>query len=187
MTTLMRRGSARALIPSVAAVAVIALAVAGCGGSSGGSGGGGYGAASPAKPAAGYGSGGAPTAKGSGGTSVGIAESSLGKILVDSKGETLYLFEADKGSASTCDGACAKAWPPLTTTGDPAAASGVSASKLGTTMRSDGETEVTYNGHPLYTFAGDGGPGATTGQGVDAFGAEWDVVSPAGTKVESEG
>lgn len=89
--------------------------------------------------------------------------------------------------ASTCNGACASVWPPLTTNGKPTAASGVSAAKLGTTKRSDGRTEVTYNGHPLYTFAGDSAPGQTTGQGNQGFGAEWDVLSAAGNKIEIGG
>ena len=79
-------------------------------------------------------------------------------MLVDAKGRTLYLFEADKGPMSACGGACASVWPPLMTTGKPTAGPGVTASKLGTTKRSDGATEVTYNGHPLYTYAGDSAP-----------------------------
>jgi predicted lipoprotein with Yx(FWY)xxD motif len=86
--------------------------------------------------------------------------------------------------ASECDGACASAWPPLTTTGKPIAGPGVSAAKLGTTKRSDGTTEVTYNGHPLNTFVGDSAPGQTTGQGNQGFGAEWDVLSSVGNKIE---
>jgi predicted lipoprotein with Yx(FWY)xxD motif len=84
-----------------------------------------------------------------------------------------------------CDGACASAWPPLTTADQPIAGAGVSASKLGTTKRGDGTSEVTYNGHPLYTFAGDSAPGETTGQGSDDFGAEWYVLSAPGTPIES--
>ena len=98
---------------------------------------------------------------------------------------TLYLFEADNGTASRCDGACASAWPPLTTAGPPIAGAGVSASKLGTAKRGDGTTEVTYHGHPLYTYAGDSAPGQTTGQGSDDFGAEWYAVSATGTPIVS--
>ena len=175
MTTIFKRRSAaaRTRAVAVAGVAVVALAVAGCGG--GGTSGGG--------PTAGYGAP-SPEAGGSGAASVALANSNLGKILVDGKGQTLYLFEADKGTASMCDGACASAWPPLTTTGKPSAASGVAASKLGTTKRSDGTTEVTYNGHPLYTFSGDSAPGQTTGQASDGFGAEWYVLSAAGSGIE---
>ena len=79
---------------------------------------------------------------------------SLGKILVDSKGRTVYLFQKDTGSMSTCSGACATNWPPVTTTGKPRAGTGVTASMLGTTTRSDGTKQVTYNGHPLYLYIG---------------------------------
>ena len=104
---------------------------------------------------------------------------------MDGGGRTLYLWKADKGTASACAGACATAWPPLITAGKPTAAAGVSAAKLGTTRRGDGATEVTYNGHPLYTFSGDSGPGQTSGQESDAFGAEWYVVSATGNEIES--
>jgi predicted lipoprotein with Yx(FWY)xxD motif len=107
----------------------------------------------------------------------------LGRILVDGHGMTLYLFEKDTGMMSTCNGSCAKFWPPVTTTGAAKAGSGLDAGKLGTTARSDGETEVTYNGHPLYYYAGDKQPGDTTGEGLNAFGALWYVLSPAGKEV----
>jgi predicted lipoprotein with Yx(FWY)xxD motif len=162
--------------------------VAGCGGASGGQHAGSYGAPSPTVSASSAGaSGGAPAADGSGGASVGLSSSKLGRILVDGGGRTLYLFEADTAMASTCDGACASAWPPLTTAGRPIAGPGVAASKLGTTKRSDGTTEVTYNGHPLYTFTGDSAPGQTSGQGSDGFGAEWYVLSAAGNAIEIGG
>jgi predicted lipoprotein with Yx(FWY)xxD motif len=171
MTTILKR---RSWALAVAGIAAVALAVTGCGGSSDGQQTASYGAPSPTAPT-----------KSSGAASVGLASSNLGKILVDGQGRTLYLFEADEGTASTCDGACASAWPPLTTAGSPNAGSGVSASKLGTTTRGDGTSEVTYNGHPLYTYAGDSAPGQTSGQGSDAFGAEWYVLSPAGTPIET--
>jgi len=172
MTTIFKRRSAaaHARTAAVAGVAALALAVAGCGGGTGGA----YG-----------GSSGAPAASGSGTASVALAQSDLGKILVDGQGRTLYLFEADKGTTSTCDGACASAWPPLTTADQPVAGVGVPASKLGTTKRGDGMTEVTYNGHPLYTYAGDSAPGQTSGQGSDDFGAEWYVLSGAGSPIET--
>jgi predicted lipoprotein with Yx(FWY)xxD motif len=180
MTTIIKRRStaARSWTAAVAGMAAIALGVAGCGDSSGGQQAGPYGASTPTPSQA-------PAAKGAGGADVGLADTKLGTILVDGKGRTLYLFQADKGTASTCDGACASAWPPLTTTGRPVAGPGVSASLLGTTERSDGATEVTYNGHPLYTFSGDSAPGQTTGQGVDGFGAEWYVLSAAGNEIET--
>jgi predicted lipoprotein with Yx(FWY)xxD motif len=108
----------------------------------------------------------------------------LGRIIVNNSGRTLYLFEKDKNHKSACSGACAKAWPPLLTKGKPKAASGAQSSKLGTTKRSDGSTQVTYGGHPVYTFIMDKKAGDTKGEGLDAFGAEWYAVSPSGKKVE---
>jgi predicted lipoprotein with Yx(FWY)xxD motif len=114
-----------------------------------------------------------------------LANSNLGRILVNGKGQTLYLWQADRGSSSTCNGACASAWPAVITNGAPVAGAGVSGAKLGTTKRSDGTTEVTYNGHPLYTYIGDSSPGQATGEGSLEFGAEWDVVSAAGNKIDT--
>jgi predicted lipoprotein with Yx(FWY)xxD motif len=161
-----RPRAARLSIGLVAGLA--ALVIVGCGGGSGG-----YGSTPSGSNAA-----------ASGGSSIKLASSDLGKILVDAQGRTLYLFEADKGTMSACDGACASVWPPLTTKGKPSAA-GLPASKLGTTKRSDGTTEVTFNGHPLYTYAGDSAPGQTSGQGIDGFGAEWYALSAAGNKVDA--
>jgi predicted lipoprotein with Yx(FWY)xxD motif len=111
--------------------------------------------------------------------------SSLGTFLVDNNGRALYLWDADHGSKSTCSGACAQAWPPLTTTATPKASGAVKASLLGTTTRADGSREVTYAGHPLYTFAGDTQAGQTTGQGSNGFGAPWWVVTPAGKALQN--
>ena len=108
----------------------------------------------------------------------------LGTILVDSTGRTLYLWKADTGSTSTCSGACAAAWPPLTTTGDAKAAGGARTADLGTTKRSDGTAQVTYHGHPLYLFAGDAKPGDANGEGSTGFGAAWYVLAPTGTAVD---
>ena len=118
-----------------------------------------------------------------GGAKVAIAKSSLGSILVDSKGITLYDFVKDKGTTSACYGACAALWPPLTTKGKPLAGHGVRASLLGTTKRKDGTLEVTYGGHPLYYFVTDKKPGQTTGQGVNQFGGPWWVLSAAGKEI----
>ncbi len=112
-----------------------------------------------------------------------IAHTPLGRILVDSKGITLYDFPKDKGTTSSCYGACAALWPPLTTKGKPIAGRGVRASLLGTTKRKDGKLEVTYNHHPLYYFVSDRKPGQTTGQGLNQFGAPWWVLSPAGKEI----
>jgi predicted lipoprotein with Yx(FWY)xxD motif len=118
-------------------------------------------------------------------TTVAVAKSRLGRILVDSKGITLYDFVKDKGSVSSCYGACAALWPPLITKGKPHAGHGVRASLLGTTKRKDGKLEVTYNRHPLYYFVTDRKPGQTTGQGVNQFGGPWWVLSPAGKEIHS--
>lgn len=117
---------------------------------------------------------------------VSTASGDLGTFLVGPDGRTLYLFEKDTGTASTCSGACADAWPPLTTSGAPTAGGAAKAALLGTTTRDDGTMEVTYAGHPLYYFAGDTAPGDTNGEGVDHFGAEWYMVSPAGATVEED-
>ena len=117
---------------------------------------------------------------------VGVASSGLGRILVDGRGRTLYLFEKDKHGKSACAGQCAGYWPPLIASGKRVAASGgVKASLLGTTRRADGRLQVTYNHHPLYTFVKDTGKGQTNGEEIAAFGAEWYALSPAGTKVEN--
>ena len=168
---------------SFAALAVAAaLVLAACGGSSSTS------SSSGAGSTPGYGAQPAPSnASNTSGAAaaLGTKTSSLGTFLVDSKGRTLYLWDADHGSKSTCSGACAQAWPPLTTTGTPKASGAVKASLLGTTKRADGSSEVTYAGHPLYYFAGDTQPGQTTGQGSNGFGAPWWVVSPAGQAIQS--
>ena len=119
----------------------------------------------------------------SGGTTVAVAKTRIGRILVDSKGITLYDFVTDKGGVSGCYGACAALWPPLITKGKPHAGRGVRASLLGTTKRKDGKLEVTYNHHPLYYFVTDRKPGQTTGQGVNQFGGPWWVLSPAGREI----
>ena len=114
---------------------------------------------------------------------VNTSNNGLGKILVNSEGRTLYLFQGDTGTKSACSGACAAAWPPLAAKGKPTAGSGIKASLIGTAKRSDGTKQVTYNGHPLYLFKGDTAAGQTNGQGSSAFGALWYVVSPAGKQI----
>jgi predicted lipoprotein with Yx(FWY)xxD motif len=111
-----------------------------------------------------------------------VANTKLGKVLVNSKGRTLYLFQADQGTTSACNDACATAWPPLENA-SPKAGKGAKASKVSTSTRADGKTQVVYNGHPLYTFQQDTKAGQTNGQGVNAFGGLWYVVSPAGNQV----
>ena len=175
-------------LPIAPSLAILAVAFAtACGGSSSSSSetaatstpasaGGGYG-----KPAAT-----STPAAGSEAVSIKASKGELGTFLTDSEGRTLYLWEADKSSSSTCSGACAQAWPPLTTKAAPKAGAGVQASLLGTTKRDDGTMEVTYDGHPLYYFAGDSSPGQTSGQGNDGFGAEWYVVAPNGKAIDED-
>jgi predicted lipoprotein with Yx(FWY)xxD motif len=108
----------------------------------------------------------------------------LGTVLVDADDRTLYLFEKDKGTRSTCYGACASVWPPVTTSEQALAGAGIDEAKLGTTKRTDGTTEVTYAGHPLYTYAADAKAGDVKGQDVDQFGAGWYVLKPSGEKID---
>jgi predicted lipoprotein with Yx(FWY)xxD motif len=155
----------------------IALIAAACGSSASGSGSyssGPYGSAVMAS---------AP----SGAAKVGVTKSALGRIVVDSKGHTLYLFEKDRNHRSACYGQCATYWPPLLSRGKPVARAGVKQSLLGTTRRANGSKQVTYAGHPLYRFVLDRKPGQTKGEGLTDFGGGWDVVSPSGKKIESDG
>ena len=153
---------------TVAAVPLAALAIAGCGGNSSDTGA----ATTPSTT----------TTSGRPGT-VNVANGDLGTILVNAQGRTLYLFQKDTGTTSECTGACATAWPPLHANGKPTVGGGATASMVGTTQRSDGATQVTYNGHPLYLFSGDTQAGETTGEGSTAFGGAWYAVSPAGDQV----
>ena len=168
-----RSGRLRRPLVALVALAAVGVLAAGCGSNGSGSSSGGMG---------GYGSSGTTPASGgqSGVATVSAASTSLGMILVDGSGRTLYLFEKDQPNQSACAGACAAAWPVDQSSGTPKAGSGVTASMLGTIKRSDDTTQVTYNKHPLYYFQGDSGAGQHNGQGVDAFGATWYVVTPAG-------
>ena len=112
---------------------------------------------------------------------------SLGTILDDTDGRTLYVFAKDSGTRSACTAACASVWPPLRASGKPTVGAGASASSVGTTPRSDGRPQVTYNGHPLYTYSGDQNPGDTNGQGLTTFGGAWFALSPAGDQVSGTG
>ena len=125
----------------------------------------------------------APDATSARTATVKIAHSRLGKILVDSRGRTLYVLSADSARKSRCFGACAQNWPPLRASRKPTVGRGLRASKIGTIRRRDGKPQVTYNRHPLYRFVGDTRAGQTHGQGIVAFGGRWSVVSPAGRPV----
>jgi predicted lipoprotein with Yx(FWY)xxD motif len=119
-----------------------------------------------------------------GGTTVTVQKTSIGKVIANSKGHTLYLFRADKGGKSACYGQCATYWPPLLTSGKPVAGAGVKASLLGTTKRKDGKLQVTYKKYPLYTFLEDRKPGQTTGEGSKNFGAGWYALTPTGVVID---
>jgi predicted lipoprotein with Yx(FWY)xxD motif len=118
------------------------------------------------------------------GAKVAVANTALGRVLVDGRGRTLYLFAKDKHGRSACSGKCAGFWPPLIASGKPLATAGAKASLLGTTKRTDGRLQVTYNHHPLYTFVKDTRKGETNGEELNVFGAEWYAISAAGSKVE---
>ncbi len=157
-----------ARLPFVFLLGLIAVvAIAGCGGGSG------------STTTAG---GGSTVTVGKGAATVDVASAAkLGPILVDAQGRTLYLFQKDTGGKSSCSGSCASIWPPDITTGSPKAGSGVSASKLGAVKRSDGTMQVTYAGHPLYTYTADTAPGQVTGNGINTFGGVWNAVQPNGS------
>lgn len=129
----------------------------------------------------------ASSSSASAGTKVAVASSKLGRILVDARGRTLYLFAKDTSGKSACAGACATYWPPLIASGKPRAGAGAKQSLLGTTRRADGRLQVTYRHHPLYRYVGDATKGQTKGQGLDLSGGKWWVLSPAGNKIVKGG
>ena len=169
---------------ALALLAVLSVAIAGCGDSndstsSGGAYGGGNSTANSEEKSA-------SNREASGGDGIVSAAKvgDLGTILVNSEGRTLYDFHKDKGSTSSCYSACAGAWPPLLTEGDPQAQGAADRSMLGTTKRKDGTVQVTYNDWPLYTYAGDQNPGEANGNDIDQFGAEWYALQPNGQEPE---
>ena len=118
------------------------------------------------------------------GTVIALRKTVIGTILVDSRGRTLYLFEKDRNGVSMCNTACASYWPALTSPGTPRAGKGVHQSLLRLSRARNGVRQVTYAGHPLYTFVGDKRAGQTTGEGLSNFGAEWYALAASGRKVE---
>src|SRR4051794_1998385 len=168
------RGRPITLLAGAALLALTALAVAACGGGNSATA-----ASKTPDPAA------ARTTQHAArhAATVRVRKTRLGQILVNSRGRTLYLFKKDSGTKSACFGACATAWPPLRAAHKPTVGHGAKASLVGTTRRSDGKPQVTYNGHPLYTFIMDKKAGATNGESFSAFGGRWFVVSPAGKQV----
>ncbi len=174
-------------LPAISVLAIGAvLAVSGCGGSDSSNSGGAYGGrgqtgstqAAKSQP-----SGGGST-KGAPGTVAAADNPEFGALLVSADGFTLYDFHKDKGGKSACYGACAGTWPPLITDGKPQAIKGAMPAQLGTTKRNDGTVQVTYAGHPLYTYAADTKPGEANGQDIDSFGAEWYALQPSGAEAE---
>jgi predicted lipoprotein with Yx(FWY)xxD motif len=153
----------------VVAASVGLVALAGCSGTSGGSPGATTGATTP--PAA------------SASTDLATATSSLGTIVVDGKGMTVYVFDKDTANSgkSACAGACVGQWPAVTTTSAKPSVTGVTGA-VATITGANGAKQVTLNGLPLYTFAGDSAAGDVTGQGV---GKIWWVVAADGTKITS--
>jgi predicted lipoprotein with Yx(FWY)xxD motif len=118
-------------------------------------------------------------------TSVDLRSTKLGKTLVDQRGRTLYLFEADRPNVSNCRGACLTYWPAFTSK-TPRAGHGVSAARLGTIAGPGGKRQLTYGKHPLYFFIGDKKPGDTNGEGLNQFGAKWYALSASGRKIDRD-
>lgn len=165
-------------------LAVAGLAVAGCGSGSSSSSGKTESSGYPATSASTTPKSAAASGATGTGTTIATKHTQLGTILTAGpKHLTVYLFAADTGSSSTCSGACAQVWPPVTTTGAPQAEGEAVAADLGTTTRSEGAKQVTYKGHPLYWYVSDSQAGETTGQGVQSFGAAWWVMSPNGSEI----
>jgi predicted lipoprotein with Yx(FWY)xxD motif len=169
---------------AIAALALAAvLAIAGCGSSDDSGGGGVYGgkggSATEAETAK------SPPGAESGAAVLTVASApKVGAILVDSNGFAVYDFHKDKGTTSSCYGACAQVWPPVLTADAPQVGEGASSSQLGTTKRKDGTTQVTYAGHPLYTYAADKKPGEANGNDIDSFGAQWYALRGSGEEAE---
>jgi len=165
------------------AVALAALGLAGCGGGDDDSGDDVAATTTPqaSKPAGSDGGEGKPDAKPDG-SLVEVGDSEFGRILVDDEARTLYAFDKEKTDRSECFGACAEAWPPFYTKGEPQAGKGVDQGLLGTTDH-DGRDLVTYDGHPLYYYV-DEGPNEVLCQGVDEFGGLWLVVDPGGEPIQ---
>jgi predicted lipoprotein with Yx(FWY)xxD motif len=151
-------------------LAAALLAAAACGSS-----------ASSSSSSAASGASASPAGAAASATVIKTSTGSAGTFLVSGSGRAVYMFAKDPANQSACSGACASAWPPVTTTGAATASGGAKSSDLGTLTRSDGTKQVTYDGHALYYFAGDSSAGQTNGQGVDGFGAKWWLVAPSGS------
>ena len=126
---------------------------------------------------------GSPASAATTGTVITTHAGSAGSFLTDGSGRAVYLWSKDTMNKSVCSGACAGAWPPVPASGKLTASGGAKTSDLGTITRSDGSKQVTYDGHPLYFFVGDSGPGQLSGQGNNGFGAKWWLVAPSGSEI----
>jgi len=161
-----------------AGLVLAGVVLAACGsGSSGGT------AASSPATSAGTSAAAGGSAAGGTASTVATASGAVGTYLATGSGRTLYEFAVDKGGMSACYDTCATYWPPLLTTGAPQASGGADAGKLGTTKRTDGTTQVTYGGFPLYTYAADSAAGDTKGQGLNVNGGLWWVLGVDGTPI----
>jgi predicted lipoprotein with Yx(FWY)xxD motif len=177
----------RAKLPALSAAVVFgaAMIAAGCGSSNSASSSSASSAAAAASPNSSTSS--AASNAAASGTVVKLAHGAHGAYLTSSNGRALYLWVADSNGKSSCSGACAQAWPPLTTKAAPIGSAGVQSAMLATITRSDGTKQVAYDGHPLYFFAGDTGAGTTTGQGNNGFGAKWWLVAASGHAITTGG
>jgi predicted lipoprotein with Yx(FWY)xxD motif len=163
------------VLARLAVLLVAGLLAAACGSSGSGGGNAGGGSTHTGSPAA------------SSGTVISTRSGPDGTYLTSASGRSVYLFAKDTMNTSTCSGACAGVWPPVTAHGALTASGSAVKADLGTITRSNGAKQVTYKGHPLYYFSGDTGAGMTKGQGINGFGAKWWLVAPSGNAVTSAG
>jgi predicted lipoprotein with Yx(FWY)xxD motif len=167
-----KEGKVKRTTYALALLAVVgAVVIAGCGGGSSSTSAGSTGSSSES----------VTTSSGGSGTIAGSEVAGLGTVLVDSSGMTVYMFTEDKGTRSVCYGGCESAWPPVVASGKPTAGEGAMSSALGTTKRKDGTLQVTYEGHPLYTYADDKSPGEANGNEVEGT---WFALDEAGAGVK---
>ena len=126
------------------------------------------------------------TARGGGGTTLQLRKTSVGTILVNSKGFTVYAFTLDSRNHDACASisGCLKVWPPVTTKGKPVAGKGVNKGLLGTIKLANGKRQVTYAGHPLYTYVADKSPGQTSYVNILQFGGRWPALNASGGEVQ---
>lgn len=171
--------SKRSIYMGALLAALAALVIAGCGGGSSSS------SSSSSEPSSSKNASATKSNEaGSGGGTISAAEvEGLGPVLVDSEGMTVYLFTPDKGTESTCYGGCEAVWPPVVAEGKPTAGKGAMSSALGTTKRKDGTMQVTYEGHPVYTYSGDTAPGEANGQEIEGT---WFALDESGAAVKGK-